>query len=430
MIRQRRNTSAVQKQKDEITNRTDSECSHDHDHLKRPAQDAPKKDDQYTIIIIVTTILQSLALWICSSIVVASANTWVAVPFIGYCRWDIAIMFLTVQITLIYITWTRSSSRWITMGVVLFLLFGLPHLPENYRPMTYLENGKVARITVPMGRSQSAMIERLNSVTVLNGDGVSVHSTGFSDEDAASLVDMTMEYKDRWVHASHVGGAAYFIFGSSINFYQRQQRVKYREKGYTLIHGVKPTNEVFKHESAFRLYYQDDMADVQLILHEQLAPKLRQVIANTLGVDHDQVVFGNEIGGVYKKSRLGMPAIGIIFPHVNWHWAQYPHLDSLVQNKIPTNIVPCKKADDVTTFLIPLNAPEGSCLRDWKKEKDGNVVMNETKYEVGNVYTFAASNTIHAIGPLPYFEWKRSSYRINIQAFGVQCDDLKWYIYH
>ena len=413
MIRQRRNTSAVQKQKDEITNRTDSECSHDHDHLKRPAQDAPKKDDQYTIIIIVTTILQSLALWICSSIVVASANTWVAVPFIGYCRWDFAVMLLSVQTTFIYITWTRRSRR-ITMGVV--LLFGLPYLPEMYRPMIYL-------------RPLADMIE--DDLTMdSSSEGVSVHSTGFSDEDAASLVDMTMKYKDRWTHVDMAQSLAYFIFGSSINFYQKQQHMKYRGKGYTFKYGIKPTNEVFKHESSFRLHYRDDMADVQLILHEQLAPKLRQVIANTLGINHDQVVFGNEIGGGYDKSHLGMPAIGIIFPHVLWHWIQNPHDDGVYKNKIPTNIVPCKKADDVTTFLIPLTAPEGSGLRDWKKEKDGNVVMNETKYEVGNVYTFAASNTLHAIGPLPYYEWKRSSYRINIQAFGVQCDDLKWYIYH
>ena len=419
MMRRRRTKGYVQQVDDKITNRIDSELSHYHNDdkhhpHKRCAQDVPKKNVQYIIdSIVITIILQTLALWICSSIVVASANTWVAVPFIGYCRWDFAVMLLSVQTTFIYITWTRRSRR-ITMGVV--LLFGLPYLPEMYRPMIYL-------------RPLADMIE--DDLTMdSSSEGVSVHSTGFSDEDAASLVDMTMKYKDRWTHVDMAQSLAYFIFGSSINFYQKQQHMKYRGKGYTFKYGVKPTNEVFKHESSFRLHYRDDMADVQLILHEQLAPKLRQVIANTLGINHDQVVFGNEIGGGYDKSHLGMPAIGIIFPHVLWHWIQNPHDDGVYKNKIPTNIVPCKKADDVTTFLIPLTAPEGSGLRDWKKEKDGNVVMNETKYEVGNVYTFAASNTLHAIGPLPYYEWKRSSYRINIQAFGVQCDDLKWYIYH
>ena len=207
--------------------------------------------------------------------------------------------------------------------------------------------------------------------------------------------------------------------------------MKYRGKGYTFKYGIAPTDEVFKHESSFRLNYRDDMADVQSILHEQLAPKLRQVLANTISIDTDQVVFGNEVsGGGYEKSHLGMPAIGIIFPHVLWHWIQNPHDDGVYRNRVPTNIVPCKKADDVTTFLIPLTAPEGSGLRDWTKDQDGNVVMHETKYEVGNVYTFSASNTLHAIGPWPYFELTRSQYRINIQAFGVQCDDLKWYIYH
>lgn len=165
-MRQRRNTLAVQQQKDEISNRTDSEYYNDHDdHLKSSAHDAPKKNVQSTIIV-VTIILQNFALWICSSIVVASANTWVAVPFIGYCRWDFATMLLSVQ----------------------------------------------------------------------------------------------------------------------NNFYLHRTDTKQQ------------TN--------------------------------------------------------YKN----------------------PHDDGVYRNRVPTNIVPCKKAHDVTTFLIPLTAPEGSGLRDWKKEKNGNVV--------------------------------------------------------
>lgn len=51
-MRQRRNTLAVQQQKDEISNRTDSEYYNDHDdHLKSSAHDAPKKNVQSTIIV-------------------------------------------------------------------------------------------------------------------------------------------------------------------------------------------------------------------------------------------------------------------------------------------------------------------------------------------------------------------------------------------
>ena len=49
------------------------------------------------------------------------------------------------------------------------------------------------------------------------------------------------------------------------------------------------------------------------------------------------------------------------------------------------------------------------------------LATNEVNYKVGNVYTFSASDTMHAIRPWLYFEWKRSQYRINIQDFGVQC---------
>ena len=84
------------------------------------------------------------------------------------------------------------------MGVVLFLLFGLPYLPEMYLPMVYL-------------RPLADMIE--DDLTMdSSGEGVSVHSTGFSDEDAASLVDMTMKYKDMWTHVDMAQSLAYFIF--------------------------------------------------------------------------------------------------------------------------------------------------------------------------------------------------------------------------
>ena len=356
-------------------------------------------------------ILVLSVLWIYSSIVIASSNTWVATPFIGFCRWDVAAMFLAAQVTcIIYI-----KLKWVRFAVVIFLLIGLPNLPEYYRPMIYMR--PLASIT--------------KHSKLISGNKVAVYNTGFSQEDAAALVDMTMKYKDRWTHIDRAQALAYFNFGSSINFDRNNQKqiMKYRGKVYTLRYGFKPTNEVLQHESSFRLFYKHDMAEVQSILQVELAPKLRLVLANTLGIDIDQVVFGSEIGGGYEKSHLGMPAIGIILPHVLWHWIQNPHKDGIYENRIPKDIIPCEKADKVTTFLIPLTAPN-SGLRYWTKEIDGKLSTNEVNYKVGNVYTFDASDTLHAIGPWPYLEWKRSQYRINIQAFGVQCDDFKWYIYH
>lgn len=409
MLRQRKRAKVADLENDNktLTNKRDVDCSYDGKQQYQPK----KKVESY----VTTVLVLASVLWIYSSIVVASSNTWVAVPFIGFCRWDVAAVFLTAQVTCIYMTWRRS--KWIWFTAIILLLLGLPHLPENYRPVIFL-------------RPLATMIEHYHLETI-SGSEVSTHNTGFSQEDAAALVDMTMKYKDRWTHVDMAQALAYFIFGSSINFdRKRKQIMKYREKGYTLLYGVRPTNEVLQHESSFRLFYQHDMEDIQSILQVELAPKLRQVLANTLGVDNDQVVFGNEIGGGYEKSHLGMAAIGVILPHVLWHWIQNPHIDGVYENRIPKGMIPCENADKVTTLLIPLTAPKGSGLRYWTKEIDGNVVTNEVNYKVGNVYTFAASDTLHAIGPWPYFEWKRSQYRINIQAFGVQCDDLKWYIYH
>jgi hypothetical protein len=73
--------------------------------------------------------------------------------------------------------------------------------------------------------------------------------------------------------------------------------------------------------------------------------------------------------------------------------------------------------------LIPLTAPKGAGLRLW------NPNQTEIFYQLGKAYSFNA-RLFHAIRPFPYMEWQRSSARITVQAFGVQCDDKKWYVYH
>jgi len=413
MLRQRRITSSPQAAGDKLTNKQGIEDFRDRHQTQIPAQKKKIQSIVITTIITAVFVLTS-ALWIYSGIVFAGCNTWIAVPFIGYARWDVAVMFLAVEATFIYVSWTRQS---VQVVAALFLLFGLPYLPENNRPMMYLNQ---------LGGRRTDQIKNAKLTPAWNGGGVSVNNTGFSQEEAAALVDMTMKYKDRWTHFSLAQAGGYFHFGSAYNSDDRE--FMYPEwKSYSLFFGFEPSGQRHRYEASFRNFYPDDVDDVQSILQMELAPRLRQVLANTLGVDHDRVVFGNEIGRGPREKMLGMPAIGVVLPHFLWHWIQDPHVDSIFTGVIPKKI-PCEKAGAATAFVIPLTAPEGSGLRVWKEE-DGNMVMNEVHYEIGNVYSFTW-DTIHAIRPLPYFEWKRSSHRINVKGFGVQCDDSKWYIYH
>ena len=77
-------------------------------------------------------------------------------------------------------------------------------------------------------------------------------------------------------------------------------------------------------------------------------------------------------------------------------------------------------------FIWPLVAPPGAGLIIWEpiQGEPWGMVERTIAYEPGNLYVFNGSVT-HAWGTWPY----RSTYRINLQAFGVRCGET-WYLYH
>ena len=347
----------------------------------------------------------ALVLWIAIGVVSAAHSLWMPVPLFGYCRIDLAITIVTaLELPIAYLTAKLSHLRRHQYLGVMFLLFGLPALPDFIRPvinqqrhlLPYSSYGKVA----------------------------THEKIGFTRNEALELTSIIWKYSDMWTHISDAQGLAYFNFGSSINF-DRYGYSTAQSPGYSFKFGRELTAGRRKHESDFRLKYSEDWKHVQLTIQEQIAPTLRPILAKSLDVDTDDVVFGNEI----ENSILGQPGIGILLPNLLWHWIVNPHFDSTYANRIPRKIT-CAKADEVTTFIIPIATPTGAGLRYWTKDRDGSVVRNEVFYKVGNVYTFPATRTLHTIRPFPYREWRRGSARINVQAFGVQCDDGKWYIYH
>jgi len=343
-----------------------------------------------------------LALWIIVGAVSAARSYWVPVPFFGYCRVDLAIAIITaLELPLAYLIAKLIRLRRQQYAVVLFLLFALPALPDFIRPV------------ITRGR---------HLTPYAGGSVIHTHENiGFTPNEAVELTRMVWKYSDMWTHISDAQGLAYFNFGSSINFdwYGRAK------KGYTVAFGRELTAERMKCESEFRLNFPQDWKRVQLTLQENIASTLRPILAKSLHVNAEDVIFGNEI----ERSHLGQPGIGIFLPNLLWHWIINPHFDGTYANRIPRHIA-CAKSDQVTTFIIPIAAPAGAGLRYWTREGDGSIVMKDVLYRVGNVYTFLASSTLHAIRPFPYREWRRGSTRINLQAFGVQCDDSKWYIYH
>jgi hypothetical protein len=85
----------------------------------------------------------------------------------------------------------------------------------------------------------------------------------------------------------------------------------------------------------------------------------------------------------------------------------------------------CTDSPEIRAYIMPLTTPKGAGLRYWKDAD----TYEDVFYERGKLYSFDAA-TVHAVRPLPYYEWRRSDLRMILQAFAVQCDDGRTVLYH
>jgi hypothetical protein len=142
------------------------------------------------------------AIWVGVGTLTAGGDTWVPVPLIGYFRYDIAALLLSVEGILML----QLVRRRYVMLLLLAVLAIVPSiLPEGSRPEIYLS---------PPPKSFR------DRVYARKAGNITVHDNGISLEESSRLLKMVQSAQSRpqWTHISMALGLPYFIFGNSVHF--------------------------------------------------------------------------------------------------------------------------------------------------------------------------------------------------------------------
>lgn len=370
---------------------------------------APKTKSSRLFAVVV--LLPLLLAWIAKGVTFASGDVWIPLPLIGYLRWDIFLLaFLFVELPIFWACYQHKNRL---AGMILIITILLPYIPDSIRPIY---------CTRPI-RMFFHYYEEMLGFPYPPADQIAItthHATGLSKQDSSRLAEMALAHQDEWVHTTSAMCLGYFQYGPSINFDRKLRR---KPGIWSFQYGLTPSEHRLGRESSYRLHFPELRAGVVSVLKKEALPALRDAYAKTVGASSEKILFGDEV-----FSNLGVPAITIMLGNAAWNSISNIHTDSIYASKFQekNERTPfCNSTYDVTTFLLPLTAVLGSGLRYWTLVDE----MKEVYYEIGNVYTFNAT-TIHAIRPLPYYEWRRDDIRMTVQAFGVSCDDGRWVIYH
>ena len=122
-----------------------------------------------------------------------------------------------------------------------------------------------------------------------------------------------------------------------------------------------------------------------------------------------------------------------------------PHVDMGFEYRLPARLGLNQSACDPSTwrsFLLPIKTPPDAGLLWWTRRdarsttttpdsvelRPNEIVERETLYRYGQLVSFPVT-LAHTIRPFTYFEWRRTQWRITVQAFGVRCGDM-WYFQH
>ena len=255
---------------------------------------------------------------------------------------------------------------------------------------------------------------------VTSNASVDVYANVLSTAACKAIEQAAWENQALWTKVTKSGALPYFSFGWIANFDGPDEGGKEAKVPlWSWRHGLRPllghesANARLPAERARRVTIQRALLKLTTLLEP-----LRAAIAMHVGVAASQVVFGGEDAAT---SSLGFPGVQIYLPNALWQVVVNPHEDGMYSQQYGLSEDSTCANTTLTTFLMPVVAPEGAGLLFWNASGE-----YEAMYETGSLYAFNALLT-HSIRP--WYEWRKMLPRMTLQAFGMQCGD-KWYVYH
>lgn len=239
-------------------------------------------------------------IWIANGTDSFCSNVWVPLPFIGYFRWDCAVLgFCLGELPVFWLCSKGNRIAWL-LAILLMTLPFWPRQPVFYTlsPSTFLqllhENG-----VSPFGKS------------------IQILDSGLSNKDADRFLEIAWKHKTNWTHASAAKALGYYQFGKSENIDRKSTA---RPPFWSLQLGFLPSHTTLARESIYRQHFPEQQDHVQDIIRREMLPTLRGIYAQALNTTN--VIFGEEL-----DPKLGLPSIAIIAPNAMWSWIVNVHTD-------------------------------------------------------------------------------------------------------
>lgn len=416
------------------------------------SSDPKKEQANSSSLLLYIFLLGILPLWLVithSTGIDASDDLWIAVPFFGYVRYDMAYIGICgIQLPLLFVLLQgvfdpkeRGGIFWKITAVMWMLHIATPVLPASFFPAVDMRD-PIAIVEMEM---------ELQS-TVGTGQIIQGHKTGPTLDQVKQFIDLAWANRDDWTHVTKSVCIGYFQYGPSHNFDRDESPKNYLSPtlSWSFVFGVEPMRpRRIARESMFRLRYPEQRDRVVAEFRKEFLPSLKAIYARTLGTEPSNIIFGDDY-----VTGLGVPAFTILMPSFPFSMAVNGHndltyggvFDSITaMNRDPRpfsctperyNAIDPKTGEGaikIKTVLIPLSFPDGAGLRFWTSESGIAANYSDIDYEPGHVYTFDAAAT-HAIRPLPYRGHDSATQlRYTVQAFAVRCTEEEhrnWILFH
>eukprot|EP00747_Dinoflagellata_sp_TGD_P138257 gnl/TRDRNA2_/TRDRNA2_175765_c0_seq1.p1 gnl/TRDRNA2_/TRDRNA2_175765_c0~~gnl/TRDRNA2_/TRDRNA2_175765_c0_seq1.p1 ORF type:complete len:355 (+),score=34.25 gnl/TRDRNA2_/TRDRNA2_175765_c0_seq1:140-1204(+) len=343
----------------------------------------------------------SLGIWIAlNSFSAAGSEVFILVPLLGIVRWDLGVLFSLALLTLCFLLRCcyRCCPRFAICIVPLLLASKIVVSTIDVLPRFYPRGTYAAEHPATCGNCTGTVVP-----------------DALSSQACDKIAQATWDYRAVWKKISISGPLGYFIFGPTLNFDSAEavERLRWWSAwfgfrdllGYETFHVDSPGAESWRPK-----------VQAGPIKLKFFADTLRQSLAAHLRVKPEQVIFGGDAA----MEGIGSPGVQVWSPNLVWSMVVNMHIDDKYGPTCNPDIVP-------TAFIWPIQTPPGAGLLWWTRGED-EIFEHEILYNKGWLYTFP-TNTPHAIRPFPYRDWDMH-HRMAIQAFGAQCEDGNWYVWH